>query len=117
MCLGHCQILAKCVGVKEMSEGRVLHKQIEGGQSRSHHFCERVTEQKWPKRVKAFTVEERQAGRLQEGPRSRARSGYLAQFLKFRAVSRIWDRYVIASYGRSGGVSNVALLGKYGPYR
>ena len=42
-----------------MTEGRVLHKQIEGGQSRSPHFCERVTEQKWPTRVKAFTVEER----------------------------------------------------------
>ena len=41
----------------------------------------------------------------------------LAQFLKFRAVSRIWDRYMIAPYGRSGGVSNVALLEKYGPYR
>ena len=59
LCLGHCQILAKHVGVKGMTEGRVLHKQIEGGQSRSPHFCERVTEQKWPTRVKAFTVEER----------------------------------------------------------
>lgn len=100
-----------------MTERRVSHKQIEGGQSRSHHFCERVTKQKWPKRVEAFTVEERQGGKLQEGPRSRAKSGYLAQFLKFRAVPRIWDRYVVAPYGRSGGMSNVALLEKYGGYR
>lgn len=68
LCLGHCQILAKLVGVKEMTGGRVLHKQTEEGQRCSHHFCERVTKQKWRKRVKGFTVEERQGGKLQEGP-------------------------------------------------
>lgn len=95
-----------------MTEGCVLHKQIEEGQSCSHHFCERVTKQKWQKSVKGFTVDERQGRRLQEGPRSRARSGYLAHFLQFRSVSCIWDRYVIAPYGRSGSVSSVALLEK-----
>ena len=99
-----------------MTAGRVLYKQTEEGQSCSHHFCERVTKKKWQKRVKGFIVEERQGGKLKEGPRSRARSGYITQFLKFRSVSCIWDRYGIACYGRSGSGSNVALLEKYGGY-
>ena len=68
LCLGHCQILAKLVGVKEITEGCVLHNQIEEGQSCSHHFCERVTKQKWQKSVKGFTVDGIQGEKLQEGP-------------------------------------------------